>query len=339
MRINVLYQFNETYAPYAGVSIFSLLENNSEAEEIVIYILGEELKEDSIEKITKMIHEYKRKVIFFDGKEIINLIKTLDIPTYRGAYATNLKMFFPLSVDEDIRKILYIDSDTLVLGDISPLFGESVLSKPVSMVLDSLAVKHKRYIGHKKNEAYYNGGVMLIDLLRWKEEKCTEKIIEHVKNTRAHYMAPDQDIINVALKYEIGRLSPRYNLQPLHYKYKYNIYKRFWKQENYYDQEELDRAVKDPVIIHFFRFLGEFPWNKDSNHPCTKLFNDYLKKSPWNRLKTETSIQEGIIFTIERYLYRMLPDSMFMLVFKIGYDFFIKKAERESQKGKNYKRM
>ena len=43
MHMNVLYQFNEKYAPYAGVSITSLFENNKNADEICVYILGENL--------------------------------------------------------------------------------------------------------------------------------------------------------------------------------------------------------------------------------------------------------------------------------------------------------
>ena len=39
MHMNVLYQFNEKYAPYAGVSITSLFENNKNADEICVYIL------------------------------------------------------------------------------------------------------------------------------------------------------------------------------------------------------------------------------------------------------------------------------------------------------------
>ena len=43
MDINLLYQFNEKYAPYAGVSIYSVLLNNQKAEQMCVYILGENL--------------------------------------------------------------------------------------------------------------------------------------------------------------------------------------------------------------------------------------------------------------------------------------------------------
>ncbi len=43
MRLNVLYQFNEKYAPYAGISMVSLMENNKIIDEITIYVMGENL--------------------------------------------------------------------------------------------------------------------------------------------------------------------------------------------------------------------------------------------------------------------------------------------------------
>ena len=39
-EINVIYQFNEKYVPYAGVSITSVLMNNMDAAAINIYVLG-----------------------------------------------------------------------------------------------------------------------------------------------------------------------------------------------------------------------------------------------------------------------------------------------------------
>ena len=66
MKLNILYQFNDAYAPYAGVSIFSLLENNKAAEEIDIYILEEALTEHNRKKLSELAHNYCRKIIFID---------------------------------------------------------------------------------------------------------------------------------------------------------------------------------------------------------------------------------------------------------------------------------
>lgn len=339
MKMNILYQFNEDYAPYAGVSIFSLLENNKNAEEIDIYILGEDLTKSSRNKISELILAYNRNVFFADGDEIISILKELGIPKYRGSYATNMKMFFPLHVEGSIERLLYIDSDTLILGDLQPLFEKDMHQKPLEMVLDSLAVKHKRYIGFTRDEPYFNAGVMLIDIPCWNENRCTQKIIDHVKNTRAHYMAPDQDLLNAALKGMIGRLHPEYNLQPIHSRYSYRIYRIFWMPKCYYSRQELESAAVSPVILHFFRFLGEFPWNLNSQHPDTRIFTEYLERSPWQGLIRKPSRQKGLAFLTERKLYHILPDAVFMALFRMNYDFFLIRAERSSRHGRNHRNM
>lgn len=343
MKLNILYQFNDAYAPYAGVSIFSLLENNKAAEEIDIYILEETLTEHNRKKLSELAHNYCRKIIFIDGKNIISFIQELGIPDYRGSYATNLKMFFPFYLKKNHMSepefLLYIDSDTLILGDLSAIFSKGTEGFPVVMALDSLAVKHKRYVGLSAEEPYFNGGVMLLNIPLWENCSCTEKIIEQARNGRAHYMSPDQDLINVALKGYIGILDARYNFQPIHFRYSSGLYRFYWKQKGYYPAERLEEARRNPVIIHFFRFLGEFPWNRDSLHPYTDLFLDYLFRSPWKEMERKPSSQQGLTFRIERLLYRMLPDVLFMPVFRVCYGLFLWKAEHASRQGKNDKKM
>lgn len=59
--LNILYQFNEKYVPYAGVSITSLLENNKESSNITIYLLGEDISEESRRKLLEHIKHIKRR--------------------------------------------------------------------------------------------------------------------------------------------------------------------------------------------------------------------------------------------------------------------------------------
>lgn len=343
MRLNILYQFNDAYAPYAGVSIFSLLENNKEAEAIDIYILEEMLEEGNRNRLSELVHHYHRNISFIDGKDIISFVRELGIPDYRGSYATNLKMFFPFYLKKHSLSapelLLYIDSDTLVLGNLSALFLKGTGRFPLAMALDSLAVRHKRYVGLSAEEPYFNGGVMLFNIPLWERLGCTERIIEQARNGRAHYMSPDQDLINVALRGHIGTLSAGYNFQPIHFRYSSRLYRLCWKQKGYYSAGELEEARRKPVILHFFRFLGEFPWNENSLHPYAGLFGEYLSRSPWQGLKRKPSSQQGMTFRIERLLYRFLPDILFLPIFRLCYELFVWKAEQSSRRGKNDRKM
>ena len=43
--------------------------------------------------------------------------------------------------------------------------------------------------------------------------------------------------------------------------------------------EELEQARQNPVILHAYRFLGDFPWHKGNKHPANALFDKYTKNS------------------------------------------------------------
>jgi lipopolysaccharide biosynthesis glycosyltransferase len=334
-RADILYQFDERYAPYAGVSITSLFENNRHIDDINVYILGDGLSDESVRRLDETAGKYGRRINYIDTTELVEMMKRLNIPAYRGSYTANFKLFVPMVIAKNIDRLLYIDSDTVVTGDIMPLFDMPMEGMPVGMSLDSLGVKHKALIGLSADDGYYNTGVMLFDLQEWKKQMCTEKIIEHVQNVRAHYMSPDQDLANVVLRQHIYRLGAEYNVQPVHMVYDYDMYTKSFGQPGYYGREEIDAAVERPVIIHFFRFLGQFPWDEESVHPDTQIFDHYLGISEWKDYSKVPSRNSGTVFKIERWLYRHLSKRTFLKIFKLNYDIFIKKAEKNSRSNKN----
>ena len=114
MKLNLLYQFNEKYAPYAGTSVFSVLQNNKEADEINIYILGEGLSEVSQNKLRRMISDFGRRAVFVETGKLVRKMKTLDMPAYRGSYAANMRLFLDEVLDKSVDRVLYLDSDKIV---------------------------------------------------------------------------------------------------------------------------------------------------------------------------------------------------------------------------------
>lgn len=334
-RLNVLYQFNEKYAPYAGVSITSLFENNKAAKSIYIYILGENLSDDSIDRLKKLADRYKREVIFVKTDELIARMKELNMPSYRGSFAANLRMFVS-EIAKDENRILYLDADTIVTGDLGAMYESDI--KTVGMVYDTLSCDHKYDIGHEKEDGYYNSGVILYDLNKWRDNDFTAKIVDHVANVRAQYPSPDQDLINAVVKSEITALPAEYNYQPHLRVYPYRMFMKVFHPFPYYGEDEISKADKSPVIMHAFRYIGEFPWHKGNCHPFTDEFDKYLKISPWNDY-IKVSSDSGIVMTIEKLMYKCLPKVIFLQIFHLMHRNFFKKAEKLSKENKISKSM
>ena len=355
--MDILYQFNEKYAPYAAVSMTSLFENNKSAENICVYVLCEEVTEDSKERLSALSQSYNRQIVFIDTAFLICKMKELNMPTYRGSYAANMRLFVDyifenVSADDFAggnlrcsdksegagetgaiipKRLLYLDADTIVTADLSGLFEYEI--KTLGMVYDLLGNAHKYEIGLTKESGYYNSGVILYDVDKWISEGFTGKIIEHVKNVRAQYPSPDQDLLNVVLKDEITPLPFEYNFQPHLRDFAYESFMKCFNPTPFYSAKQVAAANKNPVILHAYRYLGEFPWHKDNLHPFRKKFDVYLAISTFNDYVKLPS-GGGIVVKTEKLLYKKLPRDIFLRVFKLMHGLFYRRADKLSKSGK-----
>lgn len=327
LKLNVLYQFNEKYAPFAGVSITSLLENNKKMDEINIYILGESLLDASIQALKSLAAKYSRNIIFKKTIATIQDMKKWGMPSYRGAYSANLRLFLPLLLDDTEMngRILYLDADTIVVKSLEELLGIDMEDYALAMALDALGAKHKEAIGLQADDFYYNSGVILFEMKNWRKYKCTERIIEYLKMGHTHYTAPDQDLLNIICKKEIMCISPCYNLQPVHLIFRIKDYYKCYEKRAYYNIRQLEEAIDDTVIFHCFRFLGEFPWHYNNLHPCNSLFDKYLSMSPW-RDYTKEKADSTIFMKVEKLLFRCLPHGLFLRIFVFMHNIYVERC-------------
>ena len=338
MKIDILYQFNEKYAPYAGTSLTSLLENNKHFERIRIFILGEDLSSNTEQKLRTLAANYGRMLTFVNTDTLMVMMRRLSMPSYRGSYAANMRLFLSYVLPEDVERLLYIDSDTIVTGSLDELATMPMERHPLAMSLDSLVRRHKKHLGFLKDDFYYNSGVILFSMEDWRKARCSERIANHVRNVRAWYPSPDQDLLNVVLKGEILKLPPKFNIQPIYLAFPLRAYLRTFGSRGFYSLNEIKESLETPVIYHFFRFIGEFPWHKDNVHPDNDLFDKYLAISPWRNYEKQSS-EAGIIFRIEKRLYKRLPRRIFIRIFRLAYEDFIRRANKDSLKFKTNRNM
>ena len=323
LKLNVLYQFNEKYATFAGVSITSLLENNKKMKEINVYILGEALTEESVNKLQSVAAKYKRNIIFKETETVIERMKEWGIPSYRGAYSANLRLFLPLILEENEldERILYLDADTIVASPLDELINIDMQEYALAMSLDSLGARYKETIGLRADELYYNSGVILFEMRNWRKKQCTERIIDYLKTGHTHFASPDQDLLNIVCQKEIKCISACYNLQPVHLAFRIKDYYKCYGREAYYDQSQLEEAINDTVVFHCFRFLGEFPWHYGNLHPDNDLFDQYLAMSPWSDY-VKRKAEAGILMKIEKILFRFLPHMLFLRLFVLAHNIY-----------------
>lgn len=312
--LNVLYAANDYYSPFLGVSLYSLFENNKDLDSITVYIVLDNVSNDNKSKLQNLSDNYNRKLVMVDAKEFNITLSKLHIPLYRGSYTTNYRLFFDKIISSDVDRLLYIDADTIVTGSLKNLLEFDMKDYPVAVVQDSLGSHYKGIISFSKSTPYFNAGFLFIHVKNWIKASITEKLMNHILHERAQYCNPDQDLLNIILKDDVLILPPEYNFQPIHRAYTDIQFDKVYGFDNYYTKEQIEDARKNPIVVHTYRFLNEFPWHKNNLHPDTKLFDKYLLCSPWKDYVKQKK-EMSFIFKIERFLYRIMPKGLFLKLF------------------------
>ncbi len=336
MRLNILYCSDNNYAPYLGVSMMSLLESNRDAEEIIFYVVSDRISEENIERLKRQVAKYgdKRVLKLIDGRQWIEQLVSMKLLPYRGGLTTNLRLFFLEYIDQDVDRLLYLDCDTIIQGSLSELFSMSMDGAPAAAVLDSLSGKeYKKIIGFSPEESYFNAGVLFVDVENWRKNDCQGRLSALMNDPSTVCPNNDQDFLNIALRNQKRVIHPKYNFQTTHKVYSDRQYYSAYSKKNYYTVQELKEARETPTVIHAYRFLGHFPWHKQSAHPYRDMFWELVTRSEWSDLKSPET--KGAFFKAERILYRILPKGLFLRIFKAWQCRTFKKRAKEMEKNKN----
>ena len=324
--MTILYQVNDKYVPYVAASIASVCENNSPISELYFVILGENLSDQSKNALDRVCNAYGRKILFPDTTQMITFLQKYGIDTYRGSYSVWFKLLFLDAYPEmfkGVERILYMDADTAVEGDISELEKMNLNDRAVGMVVDSLGSAYKHTIGMSSVEPYYNSGVILFDVGAWRDRRYSRRIVD-VLRTGCRFANPDQDMINIVCRGDVCMLPVRYNVQPAHLVFKPHQYFCAYESDGYYSTEELEDISHSGIIYHFFRFLGEFPWDEGNAHPDR---DRYMKYRACTSYVSYDMVRNNVtlITHIERVLYRILPPVSYLRIFKFFHTMYLRR--------------
>ena len=317
MKLDILYGCDNNYAPYTGVSMLSLFENNKEIEEITIYLAAMELSTENLEKFSALTKKYNRKLVVLDTKKAQRQMEAYHCKGWNGSIAIWLRFFVLDQISDDVEKLLWIDSDTIIMRSLRELTELQMGDSPVAAVCDSVCYWERFRLGITEEEPYFNSGVILFNLPYWRENEILDKMMKQLQANVERYTVPDQDLMNDYFRGKILRLPQIYNVQGFQIAYSvkdyFSVY--HWKENAYYTPEQVEAALRKPRIIHFFRFLGDYPWQQGNNyHPVRPLYLEWQTKSPWKD-HMGAPARTDRVFEVEKILYKVLPKRAFLHIF------------------------
>lgn len=310
--LNILIQSSDYYAPFAGVMLTSLFENNKAAKHITIYLMTSDMSEKNRNSFSNLANQYKRFIKFLDTIKIDQFLEAKCVPKYRDSYATYYKIFALAAIDDEIDRLIYLDSDMVITGPLLELMTLSLNDNLLGMCIDAIQSKHKKLIGCN-SKYYYNAGMIIFDVKKWNYLKCADKIIEHMVGVHTAYPIVDQDLLNIVFSGQIAVVPQKYNCYPVIFLYKeYKFLKKSCGIIDFYSEEEVEEAKRNPVVLHCLEEFGLRPWH-EGKHTYKEMWGKYLKISPWSDfifLKCDAPIASKI----QRLLFKCLPENLFSII-------------------------
>ena len=148
--INVAYAFDKNYHYITHVSMKTIMLNQNKDTFINFYILVSNLKKEQEIVINKISEEHENcKIQFFDMKDDF---KELHLPIKIWSTANFYRLRLP-DLLKDVKKIIYLDTDTLIYKDLSKLYNYNIEGK---YFIGMLEFKGKKFIKRYKINRIYN---------------------------------------------------------------------------------------------------------------------------------------------------------------------------------------
>jgi lipopolysaccharide biosynthesis glycosyltransferase len=283
--IHIAASCDDNYAQHVGVAFQSLLSNTKTPQNISLHLISDNISVNNQEKLKSIAQNFKARI------EIIRSTNEqfTDLPTSRYGTAAYQRIALASYLSPDINKVIYLDSDTLVLDDIIHLWEIDLQGRGLAAV-ENFSPKACQDLGFDR-KGYFNSGVLLIDLDYWRSHHILAKTVSLIKDNVQKIRYFDQCGLNLSFKNGWVKIPPQWNQQG-------DIYGVIKKYLNGcgYTKAQLQNAVNKPGIVHF---IGtQKPWLLNCFHPFKKTYQYYLHQTPWEK---ETYKDSSIINHLKYY--------------------------------------
>jgi lipopolysaccharide biosynthesis glycosyltransferase len=266
--ISVLFCCDPGYYQHLAVAMVSLLENNRR-HSLDIHLITSGIDPAAEAQLAASLAPYANlsfRIHDFSAKRTQGWHTSYHITG--EAY---IRLFAPAILDAQIERVIYLDCDLVVVGDLQDLWDTDLKDCALAAVPDPFGAYRKAALGMPGGAAYINSGVLLLDLAKWRSQGLSSRVIAYVEQAGGELMFHDQDAINAVLHATTRPLDYRWNFQAKML--------RPSQSAGLADRKAIDVARPAPAIIHYTSVRK--PWLFVMATPGKHLYRRYLQKTAW----------------------------------------------------------
>lgn len=273
--MNISYSCNDHYVPQTGISMISLFENNKDVDEITIYLISKDISVENIDVLNGICDRYHRRLIVISFDEIAYDLKLSD--TGRHIETIYTKVFY--SRIQGLNKVIYLDSDTVVVGPLKDLWDDN-LDGYYMAVVETLPTRFYKELGLPKGAPFFNDGMAVCNVEYCRQNSLIEKVLDVVKEFDGTPPTLSEGALNKICFGKIKYISPKYNLMA-GLLYLCRLDADYMSSILHYSSTELRDACANPIIIHYLTGFYNRPWFVPCSHPYKDSYFKYKSLSPW----------------------------------------------------------
>lgn len=275
------------YAMPLAVALRSLLEAARDPSALRLHVLVDAFPEEARAKVAASLPAGSPEIRWIP----VDLGLFGGFATLPGiSRMTYARLLIDRVLPPDTTRALYIDVDVLVLDDVATLWFCDLGGKPLGAVIDGTDGQMKAGLVDMSDipvvEHYFNAGMLLIDLPRWRAERVSETALAFLtQHPRTRFS--DQDALNVACDRLWQPLDARWNFQG-------------------HLQTRIARLApaERPGIVHFV--TGLKPWRAESNSINAGLYDAVRQRTGYRRSVADRvrDVAVGVVARAKRLLMR-----------------------------------
>lgn len=259
-KLNFLFCFDNNYKIQGMVSIFSLLDNIDEKINIFIIYNENKLNDYIPSKIKNHNNLNSLKIYKFEDNNY-------DFPNIKNVHvtsATYYRMFIEKYLPPQINEVVYLDADTVCINNpIDSIIAKLKNLKESEFLLAANTEHHineniepEKFIRLNLNKSYFNAGVLIIDLEKWRKQNFTIKLLNTMKILGNKVLQWDQDILNSVIN---------------------GSYIELEEELNFNSNKLKNHTQKNILFVHFIG--SKKPWNTSGafNFGSNYYHNNFYK--------------------------------------------------------------
>ena len=257
-KIHIFYACDDNFVKYTIVSLYSMIKNASTDYKYCVHVLHNDITVANMERVYGLAND-NFEIVFDDVSDYLNSIKhKLPIRDYYSR-STYYRLFIA-EMFPDINKALYIDSDTIIQGDISRLYNKDIKDAYVGacheqamIQVDEYGTYAEKVVGVSRYN-FFNAGILIINCEQFRLKFVLDKFIEYL-HTYDFVVTQDEDYLNLICKDHVYWVDQR------------------WNTEVYCN---VDYPIEQAKIIHYI--MTSKPWHyEDCKHG--DIFWKYAKET------------------------------------------------------------